>query len=149
LRFGGFFTEVARVPRLFAPTGELLTAHGTAHYQILGIRGSACGKNETPAAMMMEGLRKSRRLFRFLRFKMAAYSLATGKQLVDELRVECGCLLFWLNGHSSDSFLKLGCLLHFVRLHKLSDTLFSFGKRRVTDAPLQCHCHDHSVGDGR
>src|SRR5262249_49160720 len=49
--------------------------------------------------------------------------LATGKQLVDELRVECGCLLFWLNGHSSDSFLKLGCLLHFVRLHKLSDTL--------------------------
>jgi hypothetical protein len=28
-----------------------------------------------------------------------------------------------LNGHSSDSFLKSGCLLHFVRLHKLSDTL--------------------------
>src|SRR5262249_52708957 len=51
--------------------------------------------------------------------------LATGKRLVDELRVECGCLLFWLNGHSSDSFLKLGCLLHFVRLHKLSDTLKS------------------------
>jgi hypothetical protein len=45
----------------------------TAHYQILEIRGSGCGKNETPAAMMMEGLRKSRRLFRFLHFEMVAY----------------------------------------------------------------------------
>ena len=31
----------------------------------------------------------------------------------------------WLNGHSSDSFLKLGCLLHHVRLHILSDFIDS------------------------
>jgi sugar/nucleoside kinase (ribokinase family) len=28
-----------------------------------------------------------------------------------------------LSGHGSESFLKYGCLLHFVRLHKFSDTL--------------------------
>jgi hypothetical protein len=33
---------------------------------------------ETPAAMMMEGLRKSRCLFRFLRYEMAAYNLGKG-----------------------------------------------------------------------
>src|SRR5262245_15877327 len=49
--------------------------------------------------------------------------LAAGEQLIDKLRIEFGCLLFWLNGHGSESFLKYGCLLHFVRLHKLSDTL--------------------------
>jgi len=41
---------------LFAATGELYSAHGTVPYQILEIRGSACGDDETPAAMMMEGL---------------------------------------------------------------------------------------------
>src|SRR5262245_58973929 len=49
--------------------------------------------------------------------------LAAGEQLIDKLRIEFGCFLFGLNGHGSDSFLKNGCLLHFVRLHKLSDTL--------------------------
>jgi hypothetical protein len=37
-------------------TGELFTAHSPAPYQIPEIRGSACGKNETPAAMMMEDI---------------------------------------------------------------------------------------------
>jgi hypothetical protein len=27
LRFGGFLNEVAKIPRLFAATGEFLTAH--------------------------------------------------------------------------------------------------------------------------
>jgi len=63
---------------LFAATGELHCAHGTVPYQILEISGSARGKNETPAAMMMEGLRKSRRLFRFLRVELAAHKIKHG-----------------------------------------------------------------------
>jgi hypothetical protein len=70
---GASFNEATKVPRLFAATGELSTAHSTVPYQILEIRGSACGDDETPAAMMMEGLRKSRRVFRFLQVEMAAY----------------------------------------------------------------------------
>src|SRR5262249_37579334 len=57
--------------------------------------------------------------------------LAAGEQLIDKLRIEFGCLLFWLNGHGSESFLKYGCLLHFVRLHKLSDTLDIKGLSRT------------------
>src|SRR5262249_18007207 len=49
--------------------------------------------------------------------------LAAGEQLIDKLRVKFVCLLFGLNGHGSGSFLKYGCLLQFVRLHKFSDTL--------------------------
>ncbi|MCI0393100.1 MAG: hypothetical protein MOB07_30580, partial [Acidobacteria bacterium] len=46
-----------------------------------------CSKNETPAAMMMEGLRKSRRLFRFLLVEMAAHNSVL---FVDPANVSAG-----------------------------------------------------------
>src|SRR5262245_23164312 len=68
--------------------------------------------------------------------------LAAGEQLIDKLRVKFGCLLFGLNGHGSGSFLKYGCLLHFVRLHKFSDTLRSaMGKSDFRSPSLRAFAH--------